>query len=98
MARRVIWSRRAEKDQEHILRYWKNHNKSSAYSKLLKAKFSEVLNLAGKNPKVGQQYSTGAVRYIIFRDYKVFYSYTKDTINVIAIWDTRRNPEELKVK
>lgn len=57
-----------------------------------------MLLLAAVNPNIGQAYNLKDTRYILFRDYKIFYAYTKDTITVLRIWDTRRNPEELRIK
>ena len=32
MAKRVIWSKKAQKDRREILQYWKQRNLSNAYS------------------------------------------------------------------
>lgn len=98
MARKIVWFKESLNDRKQILRYWTIRNQSNVYSAQLRLKIKNELNLVAINPNIGQAYSIKNVRYIVFRDYKIFYSYTKDTITVLRIWDTRRNPEELRVK
>jgi toxin YoeB len=45
MARRIIWVLQAQKDRKEILAYWKDRNKSVAYSKKLDKFFREALKL-----------------------------------------------------
>jgi toxin YoeB len=32
MAKKVVWSQKAQKDRRRILKYWKGRNKSNVYS------------------------------------------------------------------
>jgi plasmid stabilization system protein ParE len=54
MARRVIWVLQAQKDRKEILGYWKERNKSAAYSKKLNRFFREALKLVAKYPIIGK--------------------------------------------
>ena len=54
MAKKVIWSIRAQNDRKNILEYWKNRNKSSTYSKKLDQQFKEAINIIKDFPQIGK--------------------------------------------
>lgn len=37
------------------------------------------------------------IRYRIVKDYKLFYRITDSTIEVLTVWDSRRNPQNLRL-
>jgi len=43
MAKQVIWSLRAQNDKKEILDYWRQRNKSNAYSKKLNELLKESI-------------------------------------------------------
>ncbi|MBN7811083.1 type II toxin-antitoxin system RelE/ParE family toxin [Algoriphagus sp. H41] len=95
--KRVVWTAQAENDRIDILTYWRNRNKSSAYSAKLHQLFKEGVLLIQANPTIGKPTNIDGIRSKIVRDYLIFYEEMEDEIVILAIWDNRRNPTKLKI-
>ncbi len=98
MVKRIIWTKPALEDKLEILIYWKNRNKSNIYSQSLNRIFKETTRLVRDQPYLGKETEDPKVKYIIVRDYLLFFEITSNEIVIEHIWDTRRNPNELKFK
>ncbi|HCX23929.1 MAG: addiction module toxin RelE [Flammeovirgaceae bacterium] len=98
MARKVIWSPLAQQKRKEILLYWIERNKSKDFSRKLNKLFIQAANLLAKHPNIGQLTDYHQVRVKIVRDYLLFYEYTESTIFILTIWDSRQNPEKLKLE
>lgn len=96
MARRVIWVLQAQKDRKEILAYWKDRNKSVAYSKKLDKLFREALQLIAKYPFIGKPTNKKNIRIKIVRNYFLIYEITAKEIVVLRIWDSRQNPKKIE--
>ncbi len=96
MAKQVIWVLNAQKDRLAILSYWEQRNKSKTYSKKLDFRFREAIDLICKYPLVGKPTVKASVRIKIIDNYLLLYEVTANYVVVLRIWDSRRNPEELK--
>lgn len=48
-------------------------------------------------PSLGKPTDIINVRIIILKDYLIFYRVDKGNIEVLTIWDSRRNPESIYV-
>ena len=97
MARKIIWSFRARTDLKNILEYLGNHNKSKIYSKKLFKLFTEAVLLLSEYPQIGKLTSDKGVRMKIVRDYSIIYEEKESEIRILTIWDSRQNPEKLKI-
>lgn len=97
MDRGIIWTAPAKKDIQQITTYWNNRNKSNAYSLKLRKILREKLVFIKAFPFVGILTNYPNARCFIIKDYKLFYSVTKEAIIVLRVWDTRQNPDKLKV-
>jgi addiction module RelE/StbE family toxin len=97
VARKIRWSDRARRDRLEILEYWANRNKSKTYSKKLNQLFKDSIEKASRASESGTPTQFSDVRFKIVRDYLLFYNIQKSFIEVIAIWDSNRNPERLKL-
>lgn len=73
MAKRIIWSRRAQEDRKYILTYWNTRNKSKGYSKKLNGLFKEAIKLIANYPEIGKPTDDKTVRIKIIRDYLIIY-------------------------
>ncbi len=91
----MIWSIRAQQDRIAILEYWIERNKSKAYSRKLFQLFNQAADLIAEHPQVGKPTNYGKVRFKIVRDYLLFYEEMADNIEILLVWDSRRNPDEL---
>lgn len=98
MAKRTIrWSLRAINDKLEIYKYWIERNQSTKYAEKLEQLFDEVMELTSIFPKAGTQTEIENIRFRTVRDYKLIYRISAELIEVITVWDNRRNPENLKV-
>lgn len=93
MAKEVIWSLTAQDDRKRILLYWRTRNKSNAYSKKLNQLFKEAIMLIAEYPSIGRPTDQLNVRIKIVREYLIVYEETDLQIYILAIWDSRQNPE-----
>lgn len=96
--RKIVWSHRARIRLFEIMDYFAERNKSKTYSVKLYRKFNKELKLILKHPDLGIKTDIESVRGLIIGDYIIFYEDTLDKIIVHTIWDSRQNPDELKVK
>lgn len=96
MAKRVVWTQRAQEDRKQILKYWLDRNKSSIYSRRLNSLFKQVVHLISNFPQIGKPTSDANARIKVVKDYLVIYQETDTQIYILTIWDTRQNPEKLK--
>lgn len=96
--RKIIWSSKANRKLLEILEYYAQRNKSKKYSIKLYNRFrSELLTLI-KQPEIGIKTEIESVRGLIVADYILFYEFDKERIIVHTLWDSRQNPEDLKIK
>jgi plasmid stabilization system protein ParE len=98
MAKRIIWSARAEASKNEILEYWFLRIGNKRYSKKLFQKFQIAINQLALHPFIGRKaVEIENVYFLIVKDYKIFYSPQTDQIEILYIWDTRRDPDKLKI-
>jgi addiction module RelE/StbE family toxin len=94
MAKQIIWTYRAQQDRIEILRYWRNRNKSTVYSKNLNLLFKKAILLIAVHPNIGRSTNMAGVRVKLVRDYLIFYEVNDDRLFILSIWDNRKNPDE----
>ncbi len=98
MARRqVIWSLRAKNDRIKILDFWIAHNQSKAYSIKLNNLFKDATKFIAEHPSVGKLTDDKKARIKIVRDFYIVYEIRRSMIVILAIFDSRRNPDNLKI-
>ena len=98
MVRRIEWTHEAQKSKLDILQYWVNRNKSNVFAKKLNKLIYDSLKTIVKFPDLGRPTEISDIKYIIVRDYDIFYRELTDSIHVLLIWDSRRNPNSSKYK
>ena len=59
--------------------------------------FKEKFNLIAKSPETAKLTDVPMVRIKIIRDYLVSYRISSEYIEILAIWDSRRNPKNFKL-
>jgi toxin YoeB len=98
MAAKVVWSIRAQRERFEILEYWANRNKSKTYSRKLYQLFRVGMKKVAKAPESGIATENPGIRIKIIKDYLVYYNINASkTIEVLTIWDSRRNPKKFKL-
>lgn len=93
---RIIWSPRAKLDLFEILDFYYKRNGSKAYSVKLNEKFRKAIKLLEKYPALGIRTDISNVRVLVEGNYAVFYLIKTEVIEILSIWDCRKNPEEIK--
>ena len=95
MASKINWSDKAQQDRKEIFKYWNTRNKSTEYSKKLNILIKYSVNYLKEFPTMGRESGYEGIRYLIVRDYLVFYKNYTDSITILRVWDGRRDPELL---
>jgi len=98
MAKRTVrWSERAINDKLLIFSYWIERNQSIAYPMKLENLFDDALLSVTVFPLSGRSTEIENVRMVIVRNYKLVYRISEKLIEVITVWDGRRNPSDFKI-
>jgi toxin YoeB len=97
MAKEIRWSIRADRDRIDIFDYWTKRNQSAAYSKKLNKLFNLKTEYAAKFPNSGKLTKHPFVRTKVASHYLIYYRITAEYIEIVTIWDCRRNPKKLKL-
>ena len=96
--RKIIWSHRAKIKRYEILDYYIDRTKSNTYSQKLNQRLNKELRLLLKYPDLGIKTDIEGVRGLIIENFILFYELDKNVIIVHYIWDSRQDPEKLKIK
>jgi len=96
--RKLIWSNRAKISIYRILKFYIDRNKSNTYSEKLLNIFKKEIQLLTKYPNLGVLTNIKNVRGLITGNYIIYYEITRKEIIIHTIWDSRQNPENLKIK
>ena len=95
MAKRLVWSPIAKAIRKEILQYWIRRNKSKRYSKKLNTLFEESAQQIADFPYSGISISGKIYRGKLVKDYYLLYKIKDDSIEILFIWDTRKDPADL---
>ncbi len=98
MVRKIEWTLEGRVSKLEILQYWNDRNKSNIYSKKLNKLFTDSLKAIVRHPHFGKPTEESNIKVITARFYDIFYRELPDSIHVLLIWDTRRDPNSLKFK
>ena len=93
---KVVWTQQAESQLQETLEYWINKNKSTKYANSL---LLEVLSKSKKletDPFLAPRTEFVEIRNLVVKDYSLFYKVLEIEIVILAFWDNRRNPDNLK--
>ncbi len=89
-ARKINWTRRANRERKDILEYWLNRNKSATYSIKLNKLILTTIKKLSDNPTIGRKTDFRNVYVKIVRTYFIFYEFDQTQMLILAIWDGRR--------
>ncbi len=96
MAKRIKWSPEALADRIDILDYWFQRTGNKQYSKKLDKGFRGIVSMLSRMPEIGRKVENRDERYFVKGNYLIFYIIREDCLEILHIWDGRRNPEDLK--
>jgi plasmid stabilization system protein ParE len=98
--KQLTWSFRAENDIADILRFFLERNGNNDYGERLSKAFRGTAELVRNNVKLGmrQTFRGRDIRFIVVeKNYQLFYEVKANQVEIIKIWDARRNPDDLEL-
>lgn len=93
MVKRIVWSRNALQDKLQILDYWYKRIGTKRYSKKLDKALNQSVSYLLEYPNIGRKLENSELRFLVKESYQIFYKVQ----GILHIWDSRRNPEDLKI-
>ncbi|HMQ78596.1 MAG TPA: type II toxin-antitoxin system RelE/ParE family toxin [Ignavibacteria bacterium] len=97
MVKRIVWSRKAAAEKRNILTYWSKKNGNKTYSRKLNLKFRETLRLISDFNYLGKNTDYKDMRVAVVESYLIFYRSLETQIEIVTVFDSRRNPDELVI-
>lgn len=97
MVSKIIWTETSIKDRYQIYTFWQENNKSNTYSLKLEQLFHQSAELLANFPKIGLNTDFRNTKVKIVSHFKIFYSVGTKSIPILRVWDTRQNPNKLKI-
>lgn len=95
MAYEIIWSPNAQGQLIEILHFYSNRNLTNLYSQKLYNIFIKSINQLSNHPEIGSKTDFPGLRSKLIKNYFIFYKIEKETIFILLIWDSRRDPQQL---
>lgn len=95
MAKRIIWTDRADSIFTKILEYYIERNGSKVYSRKLNKDIKILVSELLKQPQLGLRTEKKNYRVLIRGNFKIFYEISDITIIVHLVWDCRQNSSEI---
>jgi toxin YoeB len=94
---KIIWSDQAQKSLSGILEFYMRRNSSKAYSVKILKRINKELKLLRKFPQLGLGTDLPNVRALIIDHFILFYEVDENTILIHHMWDSRQDPEKLRI-
>ncbi len=98
MAKKIIWTKKAQQERIDILSYWIENNKSKTFSIKLNKLFVNKLKLLSEQPYLGKKTEIENIFVKVVKYYLLIYEIREEILIVLSIWDSRRNPESFKIR
>lgn len=97
MAKRIVWSGRADRIFTKILEFYIERNGSKTYSRKLNKEVLSIITMLSKQPFLGIKTDAENLRVVIKGDLKIFYQIEIDRLIIHLVWDCRQNPKSLNI-
>ncbi|MBK6976082.1 MAG: type II toxin-antitoxin system RelE/ParE family toxin [Cytophagaceae bacterium] len=98
MARKIIWTLKAKNELIEIFQYWNERNQSTNFSQKLNELINNQLNSISQFPKSGKKTNLEKVYLKIIHQYHLFYQIKEESIYILTIRHTKRNPKTITFK
>ena len=92
---KIVWSAKALASLTEILLFYKKQNGNTHYSKKLYHQIKQSVLILTDFPKAGKLTDMSQIRELVLNRNSLFYQVTETQINIVLVWDNRRNPQEL---
>jgi plasmid stabilization system protein ParE len=97
MAKRIIWTDRADRTFTEILKFYIVRNGSKTYSRKLDEEIQSLLSVLSKQPLLGFKTEKDNYRILIRGCFKILYEIDDTLLIIHLVWDCRQNPKELNL-
>lgn len=98
MAKRIVWTLQAKDDRREILNYWLKRTGNKKNSQKLAYQFREAVAYIATHNYIGRATDIENVRVTVSGNYLIFYKLSEELVEVITVFDSRRNPEDIKIE
>ena len=96
--RKIIWSPRSEIEISQILDFYGKRNGNYNYSRKIYARIRRSILILKQFPGNGVQTDIENIKNLILGDFNVFYRIKENSIEIVAVWDNKQNPDNLNLK
>lgn len=98
MAERIVWTLQARNERKKILNYWFERNGNKKYSRKLACQFRETVKYIAAQNYLGRATNFENIRAAVSGNYLILYRLSESILEVLTIFDSRRNPEDRSVQ
>ena len=92
---KIEWTRTAELSLYEILDFYITQNNNTIYSTSLYEEIKTSIAILCDYPRVGKSINFQNYRELVLDRNSIFYRIKPETIEILLIWDNRREPKEL---
>ena len=96
MAKKVVWSKIARDDFRATLKFYSKRNGNNRYSHQLSHVIELAIEKLYRNNLIGRPCDDKNVRILFVGNFQIYYEVLTEEILILAIWDVRRNPDDLQ--
>jgi plasmid stabilization system protein ParE len=93
----IIWTPRSKIDLYNISEFYGKRNGTYNYSKKIYTKIKRSVLILRRYSGIGVKTNIYNVRNLIVGDFCLFYRINDKSILIIAVWDSKRNPNNLNL-
>lgn len=79
------------------MEFYKKRNGNSLYSRSIYKRIRRALLILKRFPGIGVKTDISGVKNLILGEFNLFYKTEKNSIEIVAIWDSKQNPENLNL-
>jgi toxin YoeB len=94
--REIVWSETARHQLRYILAFWREKNKSNAYSDKILIQVSKHITLMIKFPFLATAITDTEFRRSILGHYSMLYVVHPQQIFILYFWDNRQDPQKFQ--
>ena len=93
----IILSNKAKIKLFKILEFYAERNKSNSFSIKLYQRINKEIRKLRDHPNIGINTDSEMIKALIVDNYLIYYEFTNEYIVIHTIWNSRQNPENLKI-
>lgn len=95
--KKIIWSHTASNELLSILQFYIERNGNTTYSEKLLEEIDSIVSLLTDHPLLGKATDKQPYRIVIRGNYEIIYRIDNETVFIVNLWDSRKNPNKKPV-